>query len=135
MRDQLAYFPAGSNKLVDLPFEYITQTMDDGLLLVERETNGPYGLYDSRNHRFTLPMKFVNPTVSGNLFIARLGTKTYATEGHYGAYTLAGKEVLPPQFFRDRAKRWLPLYPLSRSESSGRFSTWKVNGSTSRVTT
>ncbi|KAB0503655.1 MULTISPECIES: WG repeat-containing protein [Pseudomonas] len=98
MRDQLAYFPAGSNKLVDLPFEYITQTMDDGLLLVERETNGPYGLYDSRNHRFTLPMKFVNPTVSGNLFIARLGTKTYATEGHYGAYTLAGKEVLPPQF-------------------------------------
>ncbi|UZE22005.1 WG repeat-containing protein [Pseudomonas sp. B21-056] len=96
--DQTAYFPAGSNKLINLPFELITQTMDNGLLLVERETNGPYGLYDARNHRFILPMKFVNPTVSGNLFIARLGTKTYATEGQYGAYTLAGKEVLPPQF-------------------------------------
>lgn len=98
LRSQLAYFPAASNKLVYLPFENITQTLDDGLLLVERETNGPYGLYDARNHRFTLPMKFVNPTVTGNVFIARLGNKTYAMEGLYGAYTLAGKEILPPQF-------------------------------------
>lgn len=93
-----AYFPAGSNKPVNLPFEHITQIMDNGLLLVERETNGPYGLYDSGNHRFILPMKFVNPTVTSSLFIARLGNKTYATEGEYGAYTLAGKEVLPPRF-------------------------------------
>ncbi|MCJ8205804.1 WG repeat-containing protein [Pseudomonas sp. RGM2987] len=96
--EQTAYFPAGSNKPVNLPFELISQAMDNGLLLVERETNGPYGLYDAKHHRFILPMKFVNPTVIGNLFIARLGTKTYATEGHYGAYTLAGKEILPAQF-------------------------------------
>jgi hypothetical protein len=95
---QLAYFPAGSNKLIYLPFEYIAQTLDDGLLLVERDTNGPYGLYDTKTHRFTLPMKYVNPTVSANVFIARLGTRTYASEGYYGAYTLAGKEILSPQF-------------------------------------
>ncbi|ROM71037.1 hypothetical protein BK653_03945 [Pseudomonas brassicacearum] len=98
VRSQLAYFAPGSNKLINLPFEYISQTLDNDLLLVERETNGPYGIYDAKAHRFTLPMKFVNPTVTGNVFIARLGTKTYATEGHYGAYTLAGKEILPPQF-------------------------------------
>ncbi|MCD4528174.1 WG repeat-containing protein [Pseudomonas sp. C3-2018] len=96
--EQTAYFPAGSNKPVNLPFELISQVMDNGLLLVERETNGPYGVYDAKNHRFILPMKFVNPTVTGNLLIARLGTKTYATEGHYGAFTLSGKEVLPAQF-------------------------------------
>ncbi|AHL33194.1 hypothetical protein CD58_09895 [Pseudomonas brassicacearum] len=98
VRSQLAYFAPGSNKLINLPFEYISQTLDNDLLLVERETNGPYGIYDAKAHRFTLPMKFVNPTVTGNVFIARLGTRTYATEGHYGAYTLAGKEILPPQF-------------------------------------
>ncbi|MDR6956628.1 hypothetical protein J2W43_000591 [Pseudomonas brassicacearum] len=98
VRSQLAYFAPGSNKLINLPFEYISQTLGNDLLLVERETNGPYGIYDAKAHRFTLPMKFVNPTVTGNVFIARLGNKTYATEGHYGAYTLAGKEILPPQF-------------------------------------
>lgn len=98
LRSQLAYFPAGSNKLVDLPFEYITEVLSNGLLLVERETNGPYGLYDARRHRFVLPMKFVNPTVTDNLFIARLGKRTDVMEGLYGAYTLDGKEILPTQF-------------------------------------
>lgn len=98
LRSQLAYFPAGSNKLVDLPFEHITEALSNGLLLVERETNGPYGLYDARHHRFVLPMKFVNPTVTDNLFIARLGKRTDLMEGLYGAYTLAGKEILPTQF-------------------------------------
>ncbi|MBT2295792.1 WG repeat-containing protein [Pseudomonas fluorescens] len=98
LRSQLAYFPTGSNKLVDLPFEYITEVLSNGLLLVERETNGPYGLYDARRHRFVLPMKFVNPTVTDNLFIARLGKRTDVMEGLYGAYTLDGKEILPTQF-------------------------------------
>ncbi|MGX9566493.1 WG repeat-containing protein [Pseudomonas viciae] len=98
LRSQLAYFPAGSNKLVDLPFEYITEALSNGLLLVERETNGPYGLYDARSHRFILPMKFVNPTVTDNVFIARLGKRTDVMEGLYGAYTLDGKEILPTQF-------------------------------------
>ena len=98
LRSQLAYFPAGSNKLVDLPFEHITEVLSDDLVLVERETNGPYGLYDARRHRFVLPMKFVNPTVTDNLFIARLGKRTDVTEGLYGAYTLDGKEILPTQF-------------------------------------
>jgi hypothetical protein len=98
LRSQFAYFPAGSNKLVDLPFEYIAEALSDGLLLVERETNGPYGLYDARKHRFILPMKFVNPTVTGNVFIARLGKRTDLMEGLYGAYTLEGKEILPAQF-------------------------------------
>jgi len=98
LRSQLAYFPAGSNKLVDLPFEHITEVLSNDLVLVERETNGPYGLYDARHHRFVLPMKFVNPTVTDNLFIARLGKRTDVTEGLYGAYTLDGKEILPTQF-------------------------------------
>lgn len=98
LRSQLAYFPAGSNKLVELPFEHITEALSNGLLLVERETNGPYGLYDARHHRFVLPMKFVNPTVTDNLFIARLGKRTDLMEGLYGAYTLDGKEILPTQF-------------------------------------
>ncbi|WP_323155866.1 WG repeat-containing protein [Pseudomonas alvandae] len=98
LRSQFAYFPAGSNKLVDLPFEYITEALSNGLLLVERETNGPYGLYDARNHRFVLPMKFVNPTVTDNVFIARLGTRTDLMEGLYGAYSLDGKIILPTQF-------------------------------------
>jgi hypothetical protein len=98
LRSQLAYFPAGSNKLVDLPFEHITEVLSNDLVLVERETNGPYGLYDARRHRFVLPMKFVNPTVTDNLFIARLGKRTDVTEGLYGAYTLDGKEILPTQF-------------------------------------
>ncbi|WP_413790719.1 MULTISPECIES: WG repeat-containing protein [unclassified Pseudomonas] len=98
LHSQLAYFPAGSNKLVDLPFEYITERLSNGLLLVERETNGPYGLYDAKEHRFVLPMKFVNPTVTGNVFIARLGKRTDVMEGLYGAYTLDGKEILPAQF-------------------------------------
>ncbi|MBO1539444.1 WG repeat-containing protein [Pseudomonas sp. OA65] len=98
LRSQLAYFPAGSNKLVDLPFEHITEVLSNDLLLVERETNGPYGLYDAAHHRFVLPMKFVNPTVTDNLFIARLGKRTDLMEGLYGAYTLDGKEILPTQF-------------------------------------
>ncbi|MCW1244137.1 WG repeat-containing protein [Pseudomonas sp. SAICEU22] len=98
LRSQFAYFPAGGNKLVDLPFEYITEALSNGLLLVERETNGPYGLYDARNHRFVLPMKFVNPTVTDNVFIARLGTRTDLMEGLYGAYSLDGKIILPTQF-------------------------------------
>lgn len=97
--ERLAYFPAGSHKISYLPFEYVSKTLKDGLLLVQRESNGPYGLYDFKNHRFTLPMKFVNPTVTDNLFIARIGEKTYTTDGYYGAYTLAGKQILAPQFF------------------------------------
>ena len=98
LRSQLAYFPAGSNKLVDLPFEHITEVLSNDLLLVERETNGPYGLYDAAHHRFVLPMKFVNPTVTDNVFIARIGKRTDLMEGLYGAYTLDGKEILPTQF-------------------------------------
>lgn len=98
LRSQLAYFSNGSNTLIDLPFEHITEKLRDGLLLVERETNGPYGLYDARNHRFVLPMKFVNPTVADNLFIARIGNRTDLMEGLYGAYTLDGKQILATQF-------------------------------------
>ncbi|MCQ6254939.1 WG repeat-containing protein [Pseudomonas sp. Q11] len=98
LHSQLAYFPAGSNRLVDLPFEHISEVLSNDLVLVERETNGPYGLYDARRHRFVLPMKFVNPTVTGNVFIARLGKRTDVMEGLYGAYTLDGKEILPAQF-------------------------------------
>lgn len=116
LRSQLAYFPAGSNKLVDLPFEYITEALSDGLLLVERETNGPYGLYDARNHRFILPMKFVNPTVTGNVFIARLGKRTDVMEGLYGAYALDGKEILPAQFSSIEHREGL-LYTSSADQS------------------
>ncbi len=92
------YFPAGSTEPKRLPFETIEQEINADLLLVQRETNGPYGIYDIKRHKFTLPMRFVNPTVTGNLITARVGELTYEIQGGYGAYTLAGKEILPPRY-------------------------------------
>jgi hypothetical protein len=92
------YFPAGSTEPKRLPFETIDQEINADLLLVQRETNGPYGIYDIKRHRFTLPMRFVNPTVTGNLITARVGELTYEIQGGYGVYTLAGKEILPPRY-------------------------------------
>ena len=92
------YFPAGSTEPKRLPFDYIEQVINADLLLVQRETNGPYGIYDIKPHRFTLPMRFVDPTVTGNLIIARVGELTHEIQGGYGAYTLSGKESLPPRY-------------------------------------
>ena len=92
------YFPAGSSEPKPLPFENIEQVINADLLLVQRETNGPYGIYDFKRHRFTLPMRYVHPTVTGNLITARIGEQTYSTQGFYGAYTLAGQEILPPRY-------------------------------------
>lgn len=92
------YFPAGSTEPKRLPFGYIEQVINADLLLVQRETNGPYGIYDIKRHKFTLPMRFVDPTVTGNLITARVGEQTYEIQGGYGAYTLSGKEILPPRY-------------------------------------
>lgn len=92
------YFPAGSTEPKRLPFEDIEQVINADLLLVQRETNGPYGIYDVKRHKFTLPMRFVDPTVTGSLITARVGELTYEVQGGYGAYTLAGKEILPPRY-------------------------------------
>ena len=92
------YFPSGSSEPKPLPFENIEQVINADLLLVQRETNGPYGIYDIKRHRFTLPMRFVHPTVTGNLITARIGEQTYGSQGFYGAYTLAGKEILPARY-------------------------------------
>lgn len=92
------YFPSGSSEPKPLPFENIEQVINADLLLVQRETNGPYGIYDFKQHRFTLPMRFVHPTVTGNLITARIGEQTYSTQGFYGAYTLAGKQILPAHY-------------------------------------
>ena len=92
------YFPAGSTEPKRLPFGYIEQVINADLLLVQRETNGPYGIYDIKRHKFTLPMRFVDPTVTGNLIIARVGELTHEIQGGYGAYTLSGKEILPPRY-------------------------------------
>ncbi|MGY2171515.1 WG repeat-containing protein [Pseudomonas gingeri] len=92
------YLLPGTDTLKQLPFEVIEQSLKDDLLLVERESNGPYGVYDLKKQQFTIPMKFVSPQVSGDIFIARLGDKTYEFQPRYGAYTLAGKEILPPRY-------------------------------------
>lgn len=112
------YFPAGSTEPKRLPFETIDQEINADLLLVQRETNGPYGIYDIKRHRFTLPMRFVNPTVTGNLITARVGELTYEIQGGYGVYTLAGKEILPPRY--DEAAVYGDFIYVSSQERSRR---------------
>nr|WP_298137086.1 WG repeat-containing protein [uncultured Pseudomonas sp.] len=112
------YFPAGSTEPKRLPFDTIEQEINADLLLVQRETNGPYGIYDIKRHRFTLPMRFVNPTVTGNLITARVGELTYEIQGGYGVYTLAGKEILPPRY--DEAAVYGDFIYVSSQERSRR---------------
>ena len=112
------YFPAGSTEPKRLPFETIEQEINADLLLVQRETNGPYGIYDIKRHKFTLPMRFVNPTVTGNLITARVGELTYEIQGSYGVYTLAGKEILPPRY--DEAAVYGDFIYVSSQERSRR---------------
>jgi hypothetical protein len=91
-------FQPGTSNFKALPFDGIEEQIDDDLLVVQRETNGPSGVYSLKKRAFTLPMKFVNPQVANGVFVARLGEKTYEAKPAYGAYTVAGKEILPPRF-------------------------------------
>lgn len=92
------YLPPGSNDLKSLPFDNIIRIINDEIVLVQRETNGPYGLYDLKKHVFIIPMKFVHPNIKNDVFIARQGEKTHKAEGAYGAYNLKGKEILAPKY-------------------------------------
>ncbi len=92
------YFAPGTNRLTPFTFDIIETKINDDLLLVERETNGPYGVYDLKQHKFTVPMNFVNPKISGDVLVARVGDKTYESADTYGAYTLSGQQLLPPKY-------------------------------------
>lgn len=91
-------FMPGSQDVKPLPFEKIEAKINDDLLLVEREINGPYGIYDINKHQFTLPMKYVSPQINGQILVARVGEKTYLSADTYGAFTLQGKTILPAQY-------------------------------------
>lgn len=95
---QYFWLPPKTGKLEVLPFKNISKKINDELILVQRETNGPYGVYDISSRKFVIPMKFVNPKIMDNLFIASLGESTYNYESKYGAYTLQGKEILAPKY-------------------------------------
>lgn len=43
-------------------------------------------------------MKYVNPSVVGNVFIGRPGETTYGSNSLYGAWSLTGKELLAPRY-------------------------------------
>jgi hypothetical protein len=91
-------FVPGSHTLKALPFEIIEKPVNDDLVIVERETNGPYGLYDVKKQQLVIPMQYVNVGVIGNLFIGRPGQKTYGSNSLYGAWSLTGKELLAPRY-------------------------------------
>lgn len=88
----------GSKTLKPLPFESVSEKITDELILVQRETNGPYGVYNIKADRFVIPMKFVNPEIVDNLFIASLGERTYGYEPRFGVYSLQGKEIIAPKY-------------------------------------
>lgn len=92
------YFVPGTLSFKPFPFDNIEKKINDHLLLVEREINGPYGIYDIKQQKFTVPMKFVDPSITGDILIARVGDKTYESKPTYGAYTLAGGQILPPKY-------------------------------------
>jgi hypothetical protein len=92
------YLQPGTLNFKALPFDGIEKQINDDLMLVQRNTNGPYGIYSMKQQAFTVPMKFVNAQVQGNVMVARLGDKTYESKPTYGAFTLDGKEILPPRF-------------------------------------
>lgn len=91
-------FVPGTQTLKELPFEIIDSAVNDDLMIVERETNGPYGVYDVKKLQVVVPMKYVNPSVIGNVFIARPGETTYGSNSLYGAWSLSGKELLAPRY-------------------------------------
>ncbi|EFQ64162.1 hypothetical protein PFWH6_2002 [Pseudomonas fluorescens WH6] len=91
-------FVPGGHTLKELPFEIIEKPINDDLMIVERETNGPYGVYDVKKQQVVVPMKYVNVQVVGDLFIARPGLKTYGGDSSYGVWNLAGKELLASRF-------------------------------------
>jgi hypothetical protein len=91
-------FVPGGHTLKELPFEIIEKPINADLMIVERETNGPYGVYDVKKQQVVVPMKYVNVEVVGDLFIGRPGLKTYGGDSSYGVWNLAGKELLAPRF-------------------------------------
>ena len=92
------YLQPGTLNFKALPFESVEQEINEDLLLVQRSSNGPYGIYSLKKQAFTVPMKFVSPQVQGDIMVARVGDKTYESKPTYGAITLDGKEILPPRF-------------------------------------
>jgi len=91
-------FVPGGDTLKALPFEIIEKPINDDLMIVERETNGPYGVYDVKKQQIVVPMKYVNVGVVGDIFIGRPGEKTYGSDSLYGAWNLSGKELLAPRY-------------------------------------
>lgn len=92
-----AFAPDG-NTLKELPFDIIEKPINPELLIVERDTNGPYGVYDLKQQRIVVPMKYVNVQVIGDVFIARPGLNTYDGNSAYGVWDLTGKQLLAPRF-------------------------------------
>ncbi|MGB3122228.1 MAG: WG repeat-containing protein [Pseudomonas sp.] len=91
-------FAPGTDVLKELPFDVIEKPINADLMIVERESNGPYGVYDVKKQQVVVPMKYINVEVVGDLFIGRPGLKTYGVESDYGVWNLAGKELLAPRF-------------------------------------
>jgi hypothetical protein len=76
----------------------VEKKINDSLLLVEREVNGPYGIYNLKTDKMVLPMKYVNVKIKGELLTCRVGEFTYSVDGKYGGYTIWGQEILPPAY-------------------------------------
>ncbi|EEM1159077.1 WG repeat-containing protein [Salmonella enterica] len=87
-----------SSRYFEAPFENVSQFIENSLLLVQKETNGSYGVYDIKKHKFVIPMAYVNVKIKDNLLIASLGKQTYNFKRQYGVLTLQGEEIVPFKF-------------------------------------
>jgi len=87
-------YDAVAKKLLLLNFEP-KDTLTNTLLEIQREANGPLGIYNLLTNEIVLPMKFGYMSYMNGLLAARLGENTYS-DGLYGGYNLVtGKEVVP----------------------------------------
>lgn len=87
-------------KKMELAGFNIDEFINDTLLLVQRENNGPYGIYNWVNDTMVLPMKYVDVNIKGELLTCREGECTYTTDGKYCGFTIWGHQILPPLFDR-----------------------------------
>ncbi|MFV0547348.1 MAG: WG repeat-containing protein, partial [Limnobaculum xujianqingii] len=91
-----------TKRLIKLPFGELSKVINNDLILVQKEINSSYGVYNVKNHQFVIPMEYVNVNIdiANNQFIASLGEKTNDYKRQYGVLTLQGKTIMPHKYER-----------------------------------
>lgn len=96
--DKYIQVDAKTKKIKTLPFSGIDKAINKDLLIVQKQVNGPSGIYNLNTGQFVVPMKYVNIKVTDDVFTASLGDSTYNYEPRFGAFTLDNKQIIPPKY-------------------------------------